>query len=434
MSRNTPLRSGIISDMKWRNLLGKVLLIGVCICLLTQSVSAPKTLTQKVRLYTAGLEFNYFDWTVDSLFSKMSESSLGISNAVQPALQHDLVLRYFALVKQDETLAGQISQIYTDPSIRDPKSAASALLAQQDQIQNLLDELAPAVEEILQQQVSEVLAENDLSIGGQLLPALLYHTTPLPKALIVSPREVVRQDVNLSLLANLNLDQINQLENKIADNLDVSVLVVDIGGVGIYPTMVEQTSDSTWVMTTIAHEWTHNYLTLRPLGLNYDTSNQLRTMNETTAEIVGSEIGAQVVARFYPELSTSFQQPGTTYAGLADAGNNVDTFDFNSEMHETRLVVDQLLKEGKVSEAENYMELRRQVFVAHGYLIRKLNQAYFAFYGAYAQNPVGAAGADPVGPAVRALRAQSSSLADFLNRISWMSSFDQLEKAVKAGN
>jgi hypothetical protein len=69
--------------------------------------------------------------------------------------------------------------------------------------------------------------------------------------------------------------------------------------------------------------------------------------------------------------------------------------------------------------------------VQHGYLIRKLNQAYFAFYGAYADTPGGAAGEDPVGPAVRALRQQSASLADFLNRISWMTSFDQLQAAVK---
>ena len=49
------------------------------------------------------------------------------------------------------------------------------------------------------------------------------------------------------------------------------------------------------------------------------------------------------------------------------------------------------------------MEQRRQLFVENGYYIRKLNQAYFAFYGAYADVPGGAAGEDPVGPAVRAL-------------------------------
>ena len=92
---------------------------------------------------------------------------------------------------------------------------------------------------------------------------------------------------------------------------------------------------------------------------------------------------------------------------------------------------DELLAEGKIEDAETYMEQRRQVFWQNGYLIRKLNQAYFAFHGAYADVPGGAAGEDPVGPAVRALRAQSASLADFVNTIAWMTSFQQLQQAVE---
>jgi hypothetical protein len=78
------------------------------------------------------------------------------------------------------------------------------------------------------------------------------------------------------------------------------------------------------------------------------------------------------------------------------------------------------------------MEMRRQVFWQHGYRwLRKLNQAYFAFYGAYADEPGGAAGTeDPIGAAVRQLRAQSASLAEFLNRVSWVTSFDQLKALV----
>ena len=37
---------------------------------------------------------------------------------------------------------------------------------------------------------------------------------------------------------------------------------------------------------------------------------------------------------------------------------------------------------------------------------------------------------DPVGAAVRQLRAESASLADFLNRISWVTSFEQLQELV----
>jgi hypothetical protein len=107
-------------------------------------------------------------------------------------------------------------------------------------------------------------------------------------------------------------------------------------------------------------------------------------------------------------------------------------FDFRDQMRLTRVTVDGLLAEGKVEEAEEYMEARRQVFWDNGYQLRKLNQAYFAFYGAYADQPGGAAGEDPVGAAVRALRAGSGSLAAFLKSIAWMTSFEELQEAVSA--
>ena len=64
-------------------------------------------------------------------------------------------------------------------------------------------------------------------------------------------------------------------------------------------------------------------------------------------------------------------------------------------------------------------------------MIRKLNQAYFAFHGAYADTPGGAAGEDPVGPAVRELRQQSATLAEFLRTIAWMNSFEDLQQAIQ---
>ena len=75
------------------------------------------------------------------------------------------------------------------------------------------------------------------------------------------------------------------------------------------------------------------------------------------------------------------------------------------------------------------MRQRRAVFAEHGYLIRKLNQAYFAFHGAYADEP-GAAGEDPVGPAVKRLRDRSPSLLAFLDTIAPMTSFDELKRAL----
>jgi hypothetical protein len=157
-------------------------------------------------------------------------------------------------------------------------------------------------------------------------------------------------------------------------------------------------------------------------------------MNETTASIVGGEIGKIVRERFYPQMAawdTLNAQPISLRLDHPDPGDLPrPPFDFRAEMHTTRVHVDELLAAGMVEEAEAYMRERQQFFLKNGYLIRKLNQAYFAFYGAYADVPGGAAGEDPVGPAVRLLREQSPSLAAFIDRIAWMSSFEELKQAV----
>ncbi len=75
------------------------------------------------------------------------------------------------------------------------------------------------------------------------------------------------------------------------------------------------------------------------------------------------------------------------------------------------------------------MEMQRRYIVANRYRIRRLNQAYFAFHGAYASTP-GAAGKDPIGPLVRALWAVSDTPSDFLKRIAPVASLEALEVVV----
>jgi hypothetical protein len=266
------------------------------------------------------------------------------------------------------------------------------------------------------------------------VPNVWYHSTPLPMALIISPRDHIEQTANISIETDLPVDEQAALEEQVDSGLNVSSLVVPIGGVGVYPTMIMRSTNLNWTLTVIAHEWIHNYLTLRPLGMLYMETPELRTMNETTASIAGDEIGALVIEKFYPELKPATFSPAGLVSLPVDHPNPGDlprpVFDFREAMRETRVTADALLAAGKIEEAEEYMEARRAIFIQHGYLLRKINQAYFAFHGAYADVPGGAAGHDPVGPAVRALRAQSDSLADFIKTIAWMTSFEQLQEAV----
>ncbi|NMC78626.1 MAG: hypothetical protein GYA59_04615 [Chloroflexi bacterium] len=415
--------------MKLKTLFRNFLALVLTLLLVTQANLPPTNALEHIRAFTRDIEFDYVTWTLDALFVKNSQAALGTVNDLSDEQQKQVVLYYLAVVDRSNQVKAQIDQIYANPQITDPETQAASLLQEQKELQALLQRLGPLAESILQGQVSATLAKLGLTLMGQPIPPVLYHVTSMPYALIVSPRDRIQQDANISLLPDLSLDQITSLENEVERSQGVSALVVEIGGVGVYPTMVMSTTSLSYLVEVIAHEWTHNYLTLRPLGLNYETSPDLRTMNETTASISGKEVGQAVLAAYYPEYLPK-PEPEEQNTQPEQPAEEPPPFNFQSEMHQTRVTVDKLLAQGKITQAESYMEQRRAFFWENGYAIRRLNQAYFAFYGAYADQPGGAAGSDPVGPAVRALRQSSPSLASFINRISWMTSFTQLQQAL----
>jgi hypothetical protein len=193
---------------------------------------------------------------------------------------------------------------------------------------------------------------------------------------------------------------------------------VPLGGIALYPAMVQETASLSFAVETFAHEWLHHYLYFHPLGVSYFTgeafAGEARIINETTADLFGKEIARLVLARYYPEQP--LPQLPTYDPALPPAPSDPNAFDFAAAMHETRTTVDELLNVGQVGEAEIYMEERRQLFIENGYPIRKLNQAFFAFYGGYQAGGgmAGAGGQDPIGPTVLAIRANSASIYDFV--------------------
>jgi hypothetical protein len=390
---------------------------------------------EKVRAFTRQIEFNYMAWMGNASMLKLRAASIGVPYTFDHEARKLIVAEYLRVTQSILEKEYQLQQIYADAAVTDKELASQELRAELDGLYARQTELAPLAEATLQEQVSVILAEIGLTAVGQPVPNVWYHSTPLPYALIVSPRDRIEQIANISIDTDITLDEQVVLENHVDENLDTSSLVVPVGGVGVYPTMVMRSTNLPWVLNTISHEWIHNYLTLRPLGFLYANTPELRTMNETTASIAGNEIGGLVIERFYPELKTASHLTLGLISAPFDHPEPGDflrpPFDFRAEMHETRITVDAMLAEGKIEEAEAYMEERRLIFLQNGYLLRKINQAYFAFFGAYADSPGGAAGEDPVGPAVRALREQSDSLADFVNTIAWMKNFEQLQEAIK---
>ncbi len=429
-------RTGIIQPMFQRIVRGLEITVTLILLALITGYSNPSLTNEieKVRKYTRQIEFNYLTWMGNAAMIKLRAASIGAPYTLDRISQKQLVAEYMQVTQSILEKEYLLAQIYADASIKDKELGSVAVRNQLSILYARQAQLSPLAEAVLQDQVSQVLAESGLTALGQPVPNVLYHSTPLPMALIVSPRDRIEQIANISVNTDLTIDEQAALESRVDKGLNSSSLIVGIGGVGVYPTMVMRTTDLKWILSTVAHEWIHNYLTLRPLGILYSETPELRTMNETTASIAGDEIGALVIEKFYPELTAASQFNSnliqTSFGNFQPESFAPPPFDFRAEMNKTRVTTDALLADGKIEEAEAYMEQRRLVFLENGYLLRKINQAYFAFYGAYASSPGGAAGQDPVGPAVRALREQSASLADFVNTISWMRSFEQLQKAV----
>ena len=111
----------------------------------------------------------------------------------------------------------------------------------------------------------------------------------------------------------------------------------------------------------------------------------MTSLNETLANLAGKEIGRTVYNQLTGEDIETLEPP---YIPDHDDDDTEGEFDFREFMHDTRHRADELLEEGKIEEAETYMEDQRRFLVENGHNIRKLNQAFFAFHGLYADGPI----------------------------------------------
>jgi hypothetical protein len=249
--------------------------------------------------------------------------------------------------------------------------------------------------------------------------------------LVLSPRDRIERLRSVDLKSDLDSADRDRIEQGMALEQNLSSYVTGIGGYGVYPTMVIDRYGLPWTAETIAHEWVHNYLAFHPLGWSFLEGGESVTINETVASIVGEELGRAMLEANYPDLATPAGPPvkaKPSEPAVQTDPSEPPPFEFGPEMRATRLVVDELLKKGNVDEAEAFMEARRLTFVEHGYPLRVLNQAYFAFHGSYA---TGASSTDPIGPKLRQLRAQSPSLRDFLTTVDSITDVAGLEAALE---
>jgi hypothetical protein len=333
------------------------------------------------------------------------------------------VARFFALnglIAQQERIAG-------DPqsdagATADARAASTALRAERREIKN-------TVAMILDGRLTRVIEEAGLTrhIGGDVVwPPVNIEFQEPPAVLVKSPRSEIRKESESLLLGDLPVERVRSIEDDAERDGTTSALVVQIGGIAMYPAIIPFDDDYHYIMQDSAHEWMHHYLYFAPLGRGYFDSAKLTTLNETVANMAGRELGDRLFEE-YP-----LAQP-PSYVTIAPMANAAQTraatagIDFTQEMRDLRRAVESLLADGKVDEAERAMEKKRQFLAANGYYIRRLNQAYFAFHGSYADE---AGSIDPIGPKLDDLRRTSASLREFVSVVRGFTSEGDLDRAL----
>ena len=420
---------GVISKIWY---IFRVLIVAVVLVLISKPEWPAYGETETQILNGVGLrQFDFVNFWINTVVQKRSDAIANKHGELTAEEQSQVVRDFVQKSGEIRRLTNQLKWVFADPEETDPDTASAELQAQIAQLRAEITDLQSLAEPILQNQVSTVLSDLGFGGAGVVFPPVSAHVTPLPAVLIVSNRDEIVQVKAVPMRSGILPPERTALEANIMRDPELSAYVTDIGGLGFYPSLIIETGNLVFLADVVAHEWAHHWFTLRPVGINYLSSPAMRTINESAASLIGKEVGLEVIRRYYPDLyvpPVPTAEPDQESEDLVPAPTpDPDQFDFRREMGVTRVEVDRLLAEGEIEAAEAYMETRRQMFVAEGYNLRVLNQAYFAFHGAYADVGGGAAGRDPVGPLVADVRAASGSLHAFMQNLASVTSLAELE-------
>ena len=366
------------------------------------------------------------EWEAEVLFDEANQWKFGRSEKIDDEVY--LVTEYFSFVERIEILESEIEAVNSGNGQGDLSSHEAEL----NRLQEQRAALQETVERIIERQIRETLAQLGifnpvdeyirLKVG---FPPLNFKLETPPYLLVISPRDRIDSIREITLLPSLSLEEIEDIEAAV-DKLGVSSLVVELGGYGAtYPSFVANDASLRFTIDTATEEWLHQYLAFKPLGFLYlldltgvSRNYEIATMNETVASMVSKEIGSILYEKYY-------SSDENIYSRNQGAGSG---FDFSQEMGEIRRAVDKYLARGEIEQAEEYMEQKRHYLASMGYHIRKLNQAYFAFHGTYADSPTSIS---PIGVELKELRSKSASLRDFLNTVAVMTSRQNLRDRLR---
>ena len=261
------------------------------------------------------------------------------------------------------------------------------------------------LERRLSRAVSELQLDTPLPLFGRVRvvwPPIDVDLSEPFHVLAVSPRDEVRMVRSVLLTSDVPREDYERIEATVEADGRWSAWVGRVGGVALYPASVVSSRDYLGTLQIMAHEWTHHYLGFYPLGLAYGRGSDMRTINETVADIVGDELG-EVAARTGGLVPPADDGRAERRSEIRAATDPI--------LRQLRLDVDSLLAAGRIDEAEQLMEGVRLRLIDLDRPFRRINQAFLAFRGGYGASP---ASPSPWGDRLLALRASTASLPEFL--------------------
>lgn len=412
---NNPTPAKRLRIQLWRRAYWRVVAL-LCICATLVPIAGYER--GPIMSATAPYRFSMPVWELDHLPDKwirrLLETPTALARDYGPEQRVADVHEFFAISHSVRSIDQQLLKLQaTTPATPEGVADIASLEEQTDRLVARREDLRPAAEETLESAIATTLETLGFKAWTGPFPPVDTVLSASPTILVTSPRDRIERQDTVTMRTGLIGEERDRIESLVEDQTDLSALVVDTGGIALYPSIAVPYAGLDFALEVAAHEWVHHWLWFRPLGRRYFQGGDVTTMNETVANIAGREIGELARKRLDRDVPRS---PGAHLheppAAANEPSDSLQPFDFQEEMRATRVRVDELLAAGQVDQAESYMEERRKAFVAHGYRLRRLNQAYFAFHGTYADS--GAAGVSIVGQQIEELRRRSPTLADFL--------------------
>ena len=287
------------------------------------------------------------------------------------------------------------------------------------------NEIRDAVEELLEAAISTEIIDIGLNQNGDFIwPPVDFRIDDTPHVLVTSPRDAIERDSVRLLKPDLTESDKEWMENQIFNSADLSTIVLRTGGLASFPNLVPSDYSLQALLEVSAHEWLHAYLLFHPLGRAYWAGSDMTSLNETLANLFGKEIGRTVYNQITGQNVQTLEPPYTPEQDeiTTEDKQEDEPFDVRQFLHDTRRHTDELLEQRKIEEAEAYMEDRRLQLVENGHNIRKINQAYFAFHGLYADGP---SSTSPLARQIWELRQQSTDAGQLVKTLQTISNYEE---------